>query len=267
MFFAVVIAPVLVATGCGSHVEHVVRKGDTLYSISFRYEQDYRDIARWNGIDPPYVLTPGQHLRVAPPRAPSHAERMAALRRPADPASAPSPAQSTVRPAVTPAEAADRRVARVEAPGTARTMPAQPARSAPPPAAPPAALAPVSAWRWPVSDAPVRKDAEVRRVRKGLDIVGRRGEPVQAAADGRVVYSGAGIPHYGNLIIIKHDERFLTAYAHNERLLVGEGDVVRAGQAIAEMGDSGTGTQSVKLHFEIRLDGEPVDPMKYLGGA
>lgn len=85
-----------------------------------------------------------------------------------------------------------------------------------------------------------------------------------AAAGGRVVYGGTGIPHFGNLVIIKHDERYLSAYAHNQRLLVGEGDQVRAGQQIAEMGDSGAGADGVKLHFEIRLDGTPVDPLQYL---
>lgn len=87
---------------------------------------------------------------------------------------------------------------------------------------------------------------------------------MRAAAAGRVVYGGSGIPHYGNLVIIKHDDRFLSAYAHNERLLVSEGQDVAAGQQIAEMGSSGTGVSAVKLHFEIRRDGEPVDPLRYL---
>lgn len=273
--------------GCGAHVYHIVQQGDTLYSVSFRYQRDHHDVAEWNGLQPPYALKAGQQLRVAPPRAPSHGERMAAAMTPGR-----QPAASSALPksAVTaPAPATD---------GGAVTIPLEPSRSPPPaassaptppasprasspaqPARPPSGAPPAVAratppaavskpsvataapvWQWPVH----RADVRIEPARKGVEIRAARGEPVYAAADGRVVYGGTGIPHFGNLLIIKHDERFLSAYAHNQRLLVTEGTQVRAGQQIAEMGDSGTGTQEVKLHFEIRLDGTPVDPMQYL---
>lgn len=249
---------VLMLGGCGGHVYHVVERGDTLYSVSFRYQQDYREIARWNGIAPPYALKPGQELRVAPPRGPSHGERLLAAReRAAAKESAPTPSSAPPR---------------TQAPSSgAVVIPLSPPPAAPKPAPGPAPSSPaggstpaVTAWQWPVNAARQRRDVSVTAVGKGLEFRGPRGEPVRSAADGRVVYSGAGIPHYGNLLIIKHDDRYLSAYAHNQRLLVSEGNTVRAGQQIAEMGDSGTGAQEVKLRFEIRLDGTPVDPNRYL---
>lgn len=248
----------LMLGGCGGHVYHVVERGDTLYSVSFRYQQDYREIARWNGIAPPYALKPGQELRVAPPRGPSHGERLLAAReRAAAKESAPTPSSASPR---------------TQAPSSgAVVIPLSPPPAAPKPAPGPAPSSPaggstaaVTAWQWPVNAARQRRDVSVTAVGKGLEFRGPRGEPVRSAADGRVVYSGAGIPHYGNLLIIKHDDRYLSAYAHNQRLLVSEGNTVRAGQQIAEMGDSGTGAQEVKLRFEIRLDGTPVDPNRYL---
>lgn len=242
-------------SGCGGHVYHMVEKGDTLYSISFRYQQDYRDIARWNDIAPPYALKPGQELRVAPPRAPSHGERLAAARNPA-PATRPPVASA---PAPTPSSQG----------ATVIPLSPPPAAAKPPAPAPRTDGATASAnaplvWQWPVANARARKDMNVRAAGKALEFRGPRGEPVRAAADGRVVYSGSGIPHFGNLLIIKHNERFLSAYAHNQRLLVAEGTTVRAGQVVAEMGDSGTGAEEVKLRFEIRLEGSPVDPAQYL---
>lgn len=216
----------LLQGGCGAHVYDVVEEGDTLYSISFRHGLDYRDVASWNSLGPPYTIREGQSIRVS--RPPPGGETRAA--------SAARQQTQTARPAVQP----------------------QSTTSRPPPAAGP------PAWSWPVNGVRKRSDLSVTPVRKGLDIASRRGEPVLAAADGRVVYGGSGIPHYGNLLIIKHSEQFLSAYAHNDRLLVSEGQQVAAGQEIAVMGDSGTGTEVVKLHFEIRLDGSPVDPTEYL---
>lgn len=212
--------------GCGAHVYHVVKPDDTLYSISFRYGQDYREVAEWNDLEPPYMIRRGQQVRVAPPRdwQPRATDRVD---------SAAAPAREQVAP---------RRP--------------EPTRAA--------VTAPQLEWSWPVDRIHGRSDASYKPARRGLDFEARRGEPVRAAAAGRVVYGGAGIPHYGNLLIIKHNDQYLSAYAHNQRLLVNEGDEVRAGQQVAEMGDTGTGTDSVKLHFEIRLDGTPVDPMRYL---
>lgn len=281
-------------SGCGAHVWHVVQKNETLYSISFRYGEDYRDVARWNGIEPPYALRVGEPLRIVPP-ARGDARRttgdVPVVTAAASPVLIPVPASEARAPAVetyplspetrasavethplspeTRAPAAETRapaaVTSAPAPSAARAAPAAtPSASTGRPAAAASSTAGANAgpfnWSWPVS----RADASVKPARKGLDITAPRGEPVRAAAPGRVVYSGSGIPHYGNLLIIKHNDQFLSAYAHNERLLVSQGQDVAAGQQIAEMGDSGAGADTVKLHFEIRLDGTPVDPMRYL---
>lgn len=250
--------------GCGGHVYHVVERGDTLYSVSFRYQQDYREIARWNGIAPPYALKPGQELRVAPPRGPSHGERLVAARERAAAQGQGSAAAPASVPPQTQAPSSGAVVIPLSPPPAAPKPAPGSTRRSTPSASAGGTLAAVSAWQWPVNAARQRRDVSVIAVGKGLEFRGPRGEPVRSAADGRVVYSGAGIPHYGNLLIIKHDDRYLSAYAHNQRLLVSEGNTVRAGQQIAEMGDSGTGAQEVKLRFEIRLDGTPVDPGRYL---
>ncbi len=117
-------------------------------------------------------------------------------------------------------------------------------------------------WSWPTKGPVIESFSLSGRINKGIDLAGRKGEPVFAAADGKVVYSGTGLVGYGNLIIIKHNETFLSAYAHNSRLLLSEGDIAKAGQKIAEIGS--TGANRDKLHFEIRRDGKPVNPMTYL---
>lgn len=249
----------LLAAGCGAPVYHVVKPGETLYSISFRYGKDYRQMAQWNNLAEPYQVNAGQHLRIIPPRRDAFAPRapaapVAVARAPATPAPAP---QGAAAPASGAVEVFGLSEAPPEAPA-ALTAPAEPA---------PLAAVGTGAWHWPLARVPARSAITSGTANKGIDIPGERGEPVRAAAAGRVVYSGDGIPHYGKLLIIKHDEHYLSAYAHNERLLVGEGAAVAAGEQIAEMGDSGTGTNVVKLHFEIRRDGEPVDPLKYLPGS
>jgi lipoprotein NlpD len=132
--------------------------------------------------------------------------------------------------------------------------PARPAASGPPPKP--------GAWQWPTRGALISRFSAGSQPHKGIDLTGRMGEPVHAANSGTVVYAGSGVRGYGNLLIVKHDAVFLSAYAHNSKLLVQEGDTVRAGQQIAELGDSGT--DRVKLHFEIRRHGSPVDPLKIL---
>ncbi len=235
---------VLLLTACGQPGYHIVRPGETLYSISWRYARDYQKLAEWNGLKPPYRLHPGQRIRLEPGR------REGRLGPPA-----PKPVPATT----------ERQPSRPEARSPAAHA-AVAARNAVPARRPsPEAAGPIR-WTWP-SEAPI-----VRRFRSGaegiagsgIDFAGRAGQPVLSAAGGRVVYSGEGIPSYGRLVIVKHSDEFLSAYAYNRRLLVKEGDRVRAGQKIAEMGMSGSGTKRVLLHFEIRRRGRPVDPMKYL---
>ncbi len=223
--------------GCGTFADHVVRKGETLYSISWRYGYDYREVAAWNDIPPPYIIREGQRLRLTPP--PDRRKIPAAPNGGNQPRRAPAK-----RPETGPAAPV------VEKTGPAVTAPAQPPRKL--------------TWVWPAEGSILTRFSPGKPGRKGIDIGGRLGDPVKAAAAGRVVYSGKGIPRYGNLLIIKHNDKFLSAYAHNRRLLVEEGAWVAKGQKIAEMGRSGTGVTQVMLHFEIRVDGKPVDPMAYL---
>ncbi|MHB8455207.1 MAG: peptidoglycan DD-metalloendopeptidase family protein [Acidiferrobacterales bacterium] len=210
-----------------------VLHGDTLYSIAWESGRDYRELAVWNDIAAPYTIQPGQRLRLFPPRA--HA-RMP-----------PSPS-----------------ISRVALPAAGPPRPSVPARTAPRPLRPHATFSAergVGPWVWPAKGR-ILSGFNHSGTENGLDIAGWRGEPVLAAAAGKVVYQGSGLRGYGQLIIIKHNDEYLSAYAHNERILVKDGEIVKRGQEIAEMGD--TGTDRVKLHFEIRRHGSPVNPLKYL---
>jgi len=246
--FAGLIIIFLLQGACGSHVYHYVKRGETLYSISFQYGQDYRDVAYWNSIRAPYTIYPNQKLRVyaLPPGAsPSALPPITSL-----------PNEDKIRPPVHKTIPNNQETVKRSAPQTTERRPALP----------PAVISQPSvklAWVWPAEGTLLRTfSAEKDNGRKGLDIGGRSGAPVRAASSGYVVYSGSGLVRYGNLIIIKHNESFLSAYAHNKRLLVKEGQEVKAGQAIAEMGN--TGTEQVMLHFEIRRNGKPVNPLHYL---
>lgn len=210
---------------------HTVRRGETLYSIAFEYGKDYRQLARQNGIRSPYTIYVGQRLLIqGPPRPPARAVSNSRSAQATSPrrGTEKSPAPSANTPAVQTATAAEKALD----------------------------------WRWPTRGKVIERFSSTDDTRKGIDINGRLGQPITAAAPGRVVYSGSGLRGYGQLIIIKHNERFLSAYAHNRKLLVKEGQQVSQGQAIAEMGSSGA--DQVKLHFEIRRDGKPIDPLRQL---
>lgn len=222
---------VMTLTACGSLAYHRVRDGDTLYSIGWQYGYDYRTLAKWNQIEPPYVIKPGEWLRITPPEGAPSVQRVARTPEVVDAGAAPPPQP--------PSNINQRR--------------------------PPAAASKSIAWSWPARGILLVGFSPHRPMGQGLDIAGDPGEPVRAAASGRVVYSGDGLKGYGNLIIIKHNEHYLSAYAYNRRILVKEGDHVSRGEEIAEMGDSGT--NRVELHFEIRRDGDPVDPLDYLPGS
>lgn len=210
-----------------------VRPGDTLTRIGLEQGQSPRDLARWNALDNPHLIEVGQVLRVAPPGK--------------DPV-VPSPGV-TVTPV--PAPAVDARVKPRPLNGKA-TDGAKPITGL--------TDGEELAFAWPVGGALLERFDETRN--KGVDIAGKAGDPVLASADGRVVYAGAGLRGYGNLVILKHNNTYLTAYAHNQMLLVKEDQTVRQGQKIAEMGSSDA--DRVKLHFEVRRQGKPVDPLKFL---
>ena len=215
---------------------YTVKPGDTLIRIGLDQGQSWRDIARWNNLENPNLIEVGQVLRVIPPgAAPAPIAAAGVVTRPV--ASSAPVSGSSVAPA-TPASAA--------------------VTAAPVPAA--AASEDEVNWIWPAQGSLISGFDEVKN--KGVDIGGVLGEPVLAAADGKVVYVGASLRGYGNLVILKHNNTYLTAYAHNQLLLVKEDQTVRRGQKIAEMGSSDA--DRVKLHFEVRRQGKPVDPLKYL---
>ena len=237
------------AENAGKPGYYTVKPGDTLIRIGLESGQSWKDIARWNNLDNANLIEVGQVLRVVPPASAAQAvaSDSGVVTRPVAssnvaPAGNPQPPASAAKPASAPVVA------------VAPAVPAVPAAAAAP------AGDDEMAFIWPASGALLAGFDEARN--KGYDITGKAGDPVLAAADGRVVYAGAGLRGYGNLVILKHNNTFLTAYAHNQALLVKEDQSVRKGQKIAEMGS--TDADRVKLHFEIRRQGKPVDPSRYL---
>ena len=281
--------------------------GDTLYAIAFRHGLDFRDIAAWNHIAPPYRIYAGQELRLQGP-----ASATAATKAQSASASTPAPtaakAGASTKPAQTPQpgnagagmfedvpaetasaagtpstqesaaagtgsntpveKAAERPKATAEStarPAAAETAPAPPAARVSPSAASNDSVAtgPAGiAWRWPGRGSLIGTYVAGDQTRQGIDIAGNAGDPVVAAADGEVVYSGNGLLGYGELIIVKHNASFLSAYGHNRKRLVQEGEKIKGGQQIAEMGSSASARD--ELHFEIRKNGKPVNPLDYL---
>ncbi|WP_421570746.1 peptidoglycan DD-metalloendopeptidase family protein [Stenotrophomonas sp. PD6] len=200
----------------------VVRRGDTLYALARIHNITPRDLAAWNGLSEPYTIYPGQTLRLYPGNGSGRA--------PTTVVTAPRPGTATPTPAPTPS--------------------------------PTTAIKSNIDWRWPADGAIVGRFVGADVTKQGVDIAGSSGQPVRATAPGVVVYSGAGLVGFGELIIVKHSDQWLSAYGHNRKRLVNEGQSVKAGEQIAEMGR--TGTTRDMLHFEIRYNGKPVDPLLYL---
>lgn len=275
---------------------YTVKKGDTLYSIGLEFGYDYKEIAQWNNLQPPYVIHIGRQLKLKDPKAPAMArdsgeavatplktEPAAVAKaidstKPADEpplltepktikepyseqamkaAAPPKTLVSVVKPVEKPAEATKPEPAKAEAPKTETAKAETPTEK---PATPSVDDESVD-WSWPVSGKVLTGFNDAASA-KGIDIGGNQGQPVLAAASGKVVYSGSGLRGYGKLVIIKHNKTYLSAYAHNSQIMVKEGQEVIKGQKIAEMGSSDT--DRVKLHFEIRKLGKPVDPAKFL---
>lgn len=235
---------------------HQVAKGDTLYSIAWRYGLDYRDIASWNNISANYVIYPGQKLHLMSPAGVVIRPLKAEAEIKAYPIGDPS-----AQPPVNPDQLVLEDVTTIPA---TEPLEHQPVKTDQVRSQPVKALAGLNqgmfAWQWPTRGQVIRSNSPVAQ--KGLDISGREGQQVMAAADGVVVYSGSGLLGYGKLIIIKHNETYLSAYAHNQIIQVKEGDTVSSGQSIGTMGKGNKGQPL--LHFEIRKDGKPVDPLQYL---
>lgn len=209
---------------------YVVRRGDTLFSVAWQYGLEYQAVAAWNRIPPPYTIYPGQKISLNPPAGRGYA-------------AAPKPATK-------------------ESKAPVRSSPPAAVAKAPPQSAPQPAVSGPVRWQWPATGPILRSYDGGNSGKKGVLIGGAEDSPVRAAAGGWVVYAGSGLVGYGRLIILKHNDTYLSAYGHNRNLLVKEGDEVRAGQVIAHMGS--TGTNRTQLHFEIRRNGKPVDPLSYL---
>jgi lipoprotein NlpD len=217
---------------------HVVQSGETLYKIAWQHRIDERDLVLWNGLKDPDMLRVGQRLRLVPPSGFTAAS------------TSQSPPPSTPRAAVPPSSQ----------PSSTRAAAPRPTPAPPRPAPAPAAVA--VSWSWPTDGQVVTKFGAANAIASGIGIGGREGQPVRAAAAGRVVYAGGGLIGYGQLVIIKHDETYLSAYGHNSNLLVTQGQEVARGATIALMGQ-GPERQPL-LHFEIRRNGVPVDPLLFV---
>ena len=276
----------LVLTGCGGHgslapvtgvdtasnerpEKHTVRKGETLYAVAWQHGLDYRTLAAWNRLVHPFVIYPGQTLALS---GPSIAEKADPKQAPAATVSLPEEPTLEVRPIPEPGEESSHGAVSIPV-GTATEDDASSLHIGNGAGAAVSRVeaigpdvfdddTPIDAWYWPTQGEVTGRFGKSGK--KGIDLSGARNQPVLAASDGKVVYSGSGLIGYGKLVVLKHNKRFLSAYAHNASILVSEGEVVRAGQRIALMGRSGS--NKVKLHFEIRRDGEPVDPLDYLPG-
>jgi len=222
---------------------YTVQRGDTLYSIALTFGIDVRELARWNNISDASVLSVGQTLRVVAPAGaatvtpvvPSGAAEVRPLPLPGSESAPPTPV--TPGPSTTVPPATDSAAVGKPAPAESSVQ-----------------------FQWPAPGKVIENFDESRN--KGIDIAGNDGDPVIAAADGEVVYVGSALRGYGNLVIVKHSDEFISAYAHNRQILVKQGQAVKRGQRIAEIGK--TDAERTKLHFEIRRQGKPVDPLRYL---
>lgn len=256
---------------------YTVKKGDTLIRIALEFGQNYRDLVTWNNLANPNDIKVDQVLRVAPPDAPNSApnspgvETAAVIMPPSEKTPPPAPVVKKTGPKGDKKPYSEANLAELQRADNGKdSVAAAPpaasvARPAPPPSAAPAGPAlgaddAAVSWVWPAEGKVIATFDEGKN--KGVDIAGKAGQQVVAAGAGKVMYAGSGIRGYGNLVIVKHSNNLLSAYAHNRTILVKEGQSVAKGQMIAEMGDSDT--DSVKLHFEIRQQGKPVDPTRFL---
>ena len=250
-------------SACGNHTYHIVKPGETLYAIGWWYGVDYRKLARINSIAPPYELTPGDKLLLTrfsthrpvltPVKKQQHAKK-----------SANAAGQAT---ATATADNASKKSPRAAGQNTENSVAVKSA------AVPQALARPLIGttdadavqqihWQWPALGSLLQRFDNSSQFNKGIKLAGAQGQQIYAAAPGKIVYTGNALLGYGNLVIVKHNNEFLSAYGHVRKLLVKEGDYIKAGQQIAEMGSSGT--NRVMLHFEIRRSGQPVDPLRFL---
>ncbi|MEZ8699782.1 murein hydrolase activator NlpD [Vibrio lentus] len=259
----------------GSYYE--VKKGDTLYFIAYVTNKDVKDLVSYNNLAAPYTIHPGQKLKLWRPSysAPAYGKSTVVAAAVVAPAAAATTASASTKPKTTPVKSKNSNSK------SAQTS-AKPVKKDPPkkveqskskeyvgskgkqnvtPSTKPTSDK-VSKWLWPTKGRVIKNFSVGEQGNKGIDIAGQRGQPIVSTAGGTVVYSGNALRGYGNLVIVKHNDNYLSAYAHNDRLLVSEGQSVKPGQKIATMGSSGA--SSVRLHFEIRYQGKSVNPKRYL---
>jgi len=236
---------------------HTVKEGETLYSIAWRYGRDYKQLAAINKISQPYRIYPGQRINLEVPPGFRYQPETVVAKAPSAPAkTAPTRTSTTsTRPSTPVAKAPkpapkqqNKTVSNKNTQSNAGSKTAQSSNKL--------------QWSWPGTGPIIETYSTSGRINKGINLGGSIGDPVYSAASGEVVYAGSGLLGYGLLIIINHNEQFLSAYAHNHRIVVKEGEWVKGGQKIAEIGSSGTNRP--QLHFEIRKDGKPVNPLNYL---
>jgi lipoprotein NlpD len=253
---------------------YTVKRGDTLFYIAWITGNDYRDLAQRNNIPEPYSLNVGQNIQLGNGSATGNGGMLAATDATSGGVPKP-PSTSQIQTATVDSQSTNAYSDNSGKQNVGKMLPAAGAVAATtatapvtaPVVAPPVSStvsnsAPVSTWRWPTDGKIIDNFSSSEGGNKGVDIAGSRGQPIFATADGRVVYAGNALRGYGNLIIIKHNDDYLSAYAHNDTMLVREQQEVKAGQKIATMGS--TGTSSVRLHFEIRYKGKSVNPLRYL---
>ena len=227
---------------------HRVRQGDTLYSVAFLYGHSVDELVAWNRLRKPYIIKKGQELRLTPPPA-TVKKSLPKPEKPSKPVkpSAQAPRASQPKPYYPPSKPKTVSPAAPTAAGQDRARPVT-SRNV--------------IWSWPVNGRLISGYDAKSTGKKGINIAGKPDAPVRAAAAGKVVYAGSGLSGYGRLIIVKHNKDFLSAYAHNRKLIAREGQWVRKGEIISRMGRSGT--DRIQLHFEIRKKGRPVNPLRYL---
>ncbi|MBI3311650.1 murein hydrolase activator NlpD [Serratia quinivorans] len=253
---------------------YTVKRGDTLFYIAWITGNDYRDLAQRNNIPEPYSLNVGQNIQLGNGSASGNGGMLAATDATSGGVPKP-PSTSQIQTATVDSQSTNaysdnsgkQNVGKMlptagAVAATTATAPVTAPVVAPPVSSTVSNSAPVSTWRWPTDGKIIDNFSSSEGGNKGVDIAGSRGQPISATADGRVVYAGNALRGYGNLIIIKHNDDYLSAYAHNDTMLVREQQEVKAGQKIATMGS--TGTSSVRLHFEIRYKGKSVNPLRYL---
>ncbi len=245
--------------------QHVVQRGETLFSIAWRYGVDYRDVARLNNIGKGFLIFPNQVIKLKgkPVVASTTSSKTSSTVRKSSSSAAKS-ASTTLTKSPQKVKSVSRNSSASTSTSSTKTSRSEKKSASNRSVAVSKLSNQKIIWRWPSRGQVITNFSTKSNGSKGIDLRGKKGESVLAAASGRVVYAGSGLRGYGQLVIIKHNDTYLSAYAHNSRLRVNEGQVVKVGQHIADIGSSGSRTETTKLHFEIRRNGKPINPLPLL---